>query len=148
MRLLALLFLIPLSAQAKDINIDVIYVIKQERVRPEPKVVHPELTQHFVLHESGTVDTTSQTRGKFPMHSQSSSRIGQILKVSDEQTVKKTWHLGPQKRELTITTVGTGCTATLKITNGAAEYKSFSTDLNTPAVYRNSEVESTRCRIE
>jgi hypothetical protein len=148
MRFLLLLLLVPFPAFAKDITIDVSYVIKQERIRPDPKIVHAQLSQHFVLHENGKVDEAFHTGGKFPVDHQSSSKLGRDLKVSDDRTVKKSWRVGAQTRELTVTTIGTECVATLTIKNGLEEFKSFSTDLNTIAIYRNSEVESTKCKIE
>jgi hypothetical protein len=148
MRFLLLLLLVPFPAFAKDINIYVSYVIKQERIRPDPKIVHPQISQHFVLHENGKVDEAFHTGGKFPVDHQSSSKLGRELKVSDDRTVKRSWRVGAQARELTVTTIGTECVATLTIKNGLGEFKSFSTDLNTVASYRNSEVESTKCKIE
>jgi hypothetical protein len=52
-RWLLLICLVPFAALAKDLRIDVDYVLKQERVRPSPKTVTPTIEHHFVLHENG-----------------------------------------------------------------------------------------------
>jgi hypothetical protein len=145
---LGLIFLVPCAAEAQDAKIHVEYVLKQERVRPEPKIVRPRISHQYVLHQNGTVDGTFHTGGKFPENQKSASKLGKKIKVLDDRTIKSTWRAGAQTRELTITTVGTSCVAKLQIKNPTGEFKSFSTDLNTTALYRNSEVESTTCKIE
>ena len=148
MRWLILTCLVPFAAQAKDLHIDVDYVLKQERVRPSPKIVTPTIEHHFMLHENGSVDEQFHTGGPFPENHKASSKLGEDLRVIDSRTIKKSWPVGAQTRVLTITTDGAACNATLDIKNGAGEFKSFSTDLNTTALYRNSSVVSTRCKIE
>jgi hypothetical protein len=145
---LGLLLFMPSAAVAQGVKIQVEYVLKQERVKPEPKIVRPLISHHYVLRQNGTVDESFHTGGKFPEDQKSASKLGSKIRVVDDRTIKRTWRVGAQTRELTITTVGTSCVAKLEIRNPAGEFKSFSTDLNTSALYRNSEVESTKCKIE
>jgi hypothetical protein len=148
MRWLFLLLLVPYAASAKDISIHVDFVVRQERISPEPKIVTPTIQLHFVLHEDGSADEASHTGGKHPFDAKRTSKLGQHLKVVNANTIKRSWKVGAQTREITITTEGQSCTAKAEIKNGAGEFKSFSTDLNTTALYRNSTVESTTCKIE
>ena len=110
MRWLILIAFIPCSAWAKDVNIRVEYVLRQERVKPDPKIVTPTIKQSYVLHEDGSLDEAFSTGGAHP--------------ISEKRASK------------------------MEIKNGAGQFTSFSTDLGKPALYRNSTVESTTCKIE
>jgi hypothetical protein len=147
-RWLFLIFFVPSVAEAGEVNIYVDYVVRQERVRPQPQIVRPLISQHFVLQEGGKVDVAYDVGGKYPDKGKTSSRLGKpLLKVIDQRTLSATWSLGDQRRTLTVTTEGKTCTAKLDIT-GSPEFRSRSTDLNQMAVYRNTQVESITCRIE
>lgn len=148
MRWLLLFLLFPFAAQAADINISVEYVLTQERIRPDPKIVHPRVTVHLVLHEDGSVDDYVHVPGPYARNTAHASRLGQQrVRVVNSHTITRSWSDGPQKRKLTIVTSGNSCTAMLAI-SGPSEHIGYSTDLNTNAVYRNTHVDSINCRIE
>jgi len=141
-RLLLLIFLVPCTAEAEDIHIYVDWVVRQERISPQPQIVRPRVSLHIVLHENGTVDDKIITSGKHPEEHESSTRLGkERFRVVNERTISRTTPLGDQRRTLTVTTQGNGCTAKLDIT-GPPEFRARSTDLNQMAVYRNAQVES------
>jgi len=147
-RLLLLIFLVPCTAEAEDIHIYVDWVVRQERISPQPQIVRPRVSLHVVLRENGTVDDEIITRGKYPEEHRSSTRLGkERFRVVNERTISRTTPLGDQRRTLTVTTQGSGCTAKLDIT-GPPEFRAHSTDLNQMAVYRNAQVESITCRIQ
>jgi hypothetical protein len=148
MRYLILLCLVPSLAQATDLHINVFLVVKQDRVAPEPKTVHANLEHHFVLREDGSLEDKFRAAGRFPEDKQRTSKLGKSLKVIDNRTIRKTWRVGEQTRELTITAVGKSCIAEMKIKNASGAFQSLSTSLNTMAVYRNTSVEKIDCRIE
>ena len=130
MRWALLLFIIPGVANASDTIIRVEYVLRQERVKPEPKIVTTKIEQRFVLHENGRVEETFSIGGKHPHTSRRSSALGEELKVRNASTVKRVWKVGAQTRELTISTQGANCVATMEIKNGAGEFNpSWSTRL-------------------
>jgi hypothetical protein len=142
------LILMPCAAQANDTRIDVEYTIVQERVSPSPAIVHPRIHQQIVLHEGGTIDNSTTVSGRFGTHFDRSDRLGsKRFKVSNTNTITRNTSEGGQHRRLTVTTHGTGCTATLDIT-GPSEHVAYSTGLNTKALYRNTRVESISCKIE
>jgi len=142
-----LVLLAPCSAQA-DTHIYVEYIVRQERVSPQPQIVRPRISHHFVLHDGGAVSSVSQSSGKYSDKSERSTQLGKDqFKVVDQRTLSRTWSMGAQQRKLTITTQGKSCTARLDIT-GSPEFRALSTDLNQMAVYRNTQVESITCRIE
>ena len=147
MRWLVLVALTPCAAWAGDTNIRVEYVLKQERVKPDPKIVTPTINQSYVLHENGSVDEAFSTGGAHPHSEKRASKLGHHLKVINSNTIKRIWKVGAQTRELTITTEWLNCTARMEIKNGAGEFTAFSTDLGKTALYRNSTVESTTCKI-
>jgi hypothetical protein len=145
--LLCLFVLVPFVARAET-HIYVEYVVRQERVSPQPQIVRPRLTQHFILRDGGTVDAVSTASGRYPDRFQSSTRLGKDqFRVVNQRTISRTWSLGAQRRTLTVTTDGKGCRANLAIT-GSTEFQARSTDLNQMALYRNTQVESITCRIE
>jgi len=147
-RLLLLIFLVPCTAEAEDIHIYVDWVVRQERISPQPQIVRPRVSLHVVLRENGTVDDKIITRGKYPEEHRSSTRLGkERFRVVNERTISRTTWYGDQRRTLTVTTQGNGCTAKFDIT-GSPEFRAHSTDLNQMAVYRNAQVESITCRIQ
>jgi hypothetical protein len=148
MRWLILIAFVPCAAWAKDVNIRVEYVLRQERVKPDPKIVTPTIKQSYVLHDDGSLEEAFSTGGAHPINEKRASKLGHHLKVIDSNTIKRVWKVGAQTRELTITTEGANCTAKMEIKNGAGQFTALSTDLGKTALYRNSTVESTTCKIE
>src|SRR3954463_7762110 len=100
MRWLLLFCILPFAAQADDLSIHASYVVRQERIRPSPKIVTPTIEHHFVLHENGVVDERAHTGGSFPKTHQSSAKLGEGLKVLDDRTIRRTWIVGAQIREM------------------------------------------------
>jgi hypothetical protein len=151
MRYLVLLLLIPFPAYARDINIDINFVIRQEHIRPEPKIVHPRSSVHIVLHSDGSVSDSTHVTGKLGKDFKSNATLGDSrFQVVDEHTIRRTWHNGVQERILTIKANDPACTANLelKMPPGVTEFRARAADFNAMAEYRNSEVESIDCRIE
>jgi hypothetical protein len=134
-------------AGAEDTNIRVEYVIRQERVRPQPQTVRPKITLRLALRANGKVDVVSDVPGKTPQRLQGSDRLGTFLKVVNERTLVASWSIGRQHRKLTINTDAEKCTAMLDIT-GSREFEALSTDLNQMALYRDPVVESITCEIK
>lgn len=148
MRWLVLLALFPCAAWAKDTTIRVEYTLRQERVRPDPKIVTPTIKQTFVLHEDGSVDEVFATGGAHPYNEKNALKLGKHVKVVNSNAIKRSWKVGAQTRELTILTEASTCSAKVEIKNGAGEFTAYSTDLGKTALYRNSTVEGTACKIE
>ena len=90
-RLLLLIFLVPCTAEAEDIHIYVDWVVRQERISPQPQIVRPRVSLHVVLRENGTVDDKIITSGKYPEEHESSTRLGkERFRVVNERTISRT----------------------------------------------------------
>jgi len=149
MRYIVLLaLLMPCSAQAADTVVRVRYVIAQERIRPEPKVVRATVFVRLILKDNGEVEDHAVARGKYSRSSDHRAKLGgDRIKVIDAHTITRTTHVGNQTLVLTVKTEGSGCAASLDI-SGPPEMVARSIDLNTMATYRNTRIESMDCTIE
>jgi hypothetical protein len=145
--LLILMLWLPGVVLAKEIHVQVSYVIQSERLSPSPQMTHGHYSQSFVLHENGTVERRGHSNGRFGGDKFTTTRLGSELKVVDQNSLTRTWSVGAQRRTLLITVNDNSCNATISI-SGPSEFNGFSTELGQPARYRNASVESIRCNIE
>jgi hypothetical protein len=144
--------LLPLAARAGngDVNIKVNFVVKAERLSPEPMTVHPHTSFSIVLHPNGTVDENNKVFGKFGKTVEKSAKLGTRFRVVDDHTLAREWHVGVQKRTLTIQTSGNSCVADLKLEmpEAKSEFEIPTADFGTMGRFRDAEVESIDCEIE
>ena len=133
-----------------DVTIKVDFVVKTERLSPEPMTVHPHTSFGIVLHPNGTVDEINKVSGKFGKTVEKSAKLGTRFRVVDNHTLAREWHVGVQKRTLTIQTSGNTCVANLKMAmpEGKSEFETPAADFGTMGRFRDAEVESIDCAIE
>jgi hypothetical protein len=147
------LALLPLAARAAEngtVIIKVNFVVKTERLSPEPMTVHPHTSFVIVLHPNGTVAEVNKVSGKFGKTVEKSAKLGTRFRVVDDHTLAREWYVGVQKRTLTIQTSGNICVANLKMAmpEGKSEFETPAADFGTMGRFRDAEVESIDCAIE
>jgi hypothetical protein len=140
------------NAETNDTHISIHYRARSVRVRPTPRTGGGDVDFGIVLHADGTVeDSYSVKDGK---HGSSKSKLGPskglVYRVLDSGTVTRTADLGTHYHKITIHTSGKNCTADVEfiLKPGEKEYREFSTELKTMALFSSLRTEYVTCVIE
>lgn len=147
--------LIPASARAEsgDTFITVDFRVTRQRIRPQPKTVHPRSTMNVVLHADGTVGYQLHVPG-LPGWDVQGQKLGSgKTRVLNRHTIEVisggNIDSEDEIRVVTITVNGQSCTANVKFAwlPRKTEAKMYSVDLHTQAFYGKATLEQVSCSI-